>query len=70
MALAALEHGVGTCWVSRFEVSRVARLLGLPEGTMPAEILVLGYPKETRAPTHKKPVEEVVFYNVLGSRGT
>jgi nitroreductase len=70
MALAALEQGVGSCWVSRFEVRWVAELLGLPEGIMPAEILTLGYPEEAREPTHKKSLEEVVFYNVFGSRGT
>jgi len=69
MALAALEHDVGSCWVSRFEVRRVAELLGLPEGTVPAEILVLGYPEEAREPTHKKPLEEVVFYNAFEQWG-
>ena len=66
MALVALEHGVGSCWVSRFEVRRVAELLHLSEGIIPAEILVFGYPEKAREPTHKKPVEEVVFYNVFG----
>jgi nitroreductase len=70
MALAALEHGVGSCWVSRFEVRWVVELLHLPEGIIPAEILVLGYPEEARGPTHKKSLEEVVFYNAFGQRMT
>jgi len=65
MALAALEHGVGSCWVSRFEVWRVADLLNLPEGTIPSEILVFGYPEKTRKPTGKKSLDEVVFYNTF-----
>jgi nitroreductase len=65
MALAALERGVGSCWVSRFEVRRVAELLHLSGGTIPAEILVLGYPEKTRKPTGKKSLDEVVFCNAF-----
>jgi nitroreductase len=65
MALVALEHGVGSCWVSRFEVRQVAELLNLPEGTIPSEILVLGYPEKVQEPTGKKSLDEVVFYNAF-----
>jgi nitroreductase len=66
MALAALEHGVVSCWVSLFDVKRLARLLNLPRGYMPSEILVLGYPGEERKLTGKKDLDEVVFYNTFG----
>ena len=59
MALAAWEHGVGCCWVSRFQVQRVAELLDLPVGTLPSEILVMGYPLGGRV-TAKKPLNQVV----------
>jgi nitroreductase len=65
MALAALEHGVGSCWVSRFEVKRVAELLHLPKGITPSEILVFGYPRQKRAPIQKKALDEIVFYNTF-----
>jgi len=65
MALVALEHGVGSCWVSLFDVKRLATLLNLPGGTMPSEILVLGYPEEARQLTRKKNLDEVVFYNTF-----
>ena len=66
MALAALEHGVGSCWVSRFDVKRLAKLLNLPEGCMPSEILVFGYPERERAGTKKKRLDQVVFYDTYG----
>jgi nitroreductase len=66
MALAALEHGVGSCWVSWFDVKRLAELLNLPRGNLPSEILVLGYPEEQRKITKKKEADEVVFYNTFG----
>jgi nitroreductase len=69
MALTALERGVGSCWVSRFEVWRVAELLNVPEEVIPSEILVFGYPEKERQPTPKKLMEELVFYNTFEQRG-
>jgi nitroreductase len=66
MALVALEHGVGSCWVSQFDVKCLAKLLKLPRGYMPSEILVLGYPDEERKVNRKKALDEVVFYNTFG----
>jgi nitroreductase len=66
IAMAALEHGIGSCWVSKFEVSRLVDLLHLPARCLPSEILVFGYPERTRAPRPKKDLQEVVFYNTFG----
>ncbi len=63
MALAALEQGIGSCWVSRFNVRQLAELLNLPAGYLPAEILVFGYPKSPQKPARKKSLDELVFYN-------
>ena len=63
LALVALEHGVGSCWVSRFDVRALADLLHLPERVQPSEMLVMGYPAEDRAPRAKKALEEIVFYD-------
>ena len=66
IALVALEHGVGSCWVSQFEVKCLAKLLNLPRGYLPSEILALGYPEQERKLTRKKELDEVVFYNTFG----
>ncbi len=63
MALAALEHGLGSCWVSRFEVQALHQLLNLPANMLPTEILVFGYPASWMKPLRKKSLEELVFYN-------
>ena len=63
MALAALEHGVGSCWVSLFEVKPLAELLNLPPSHIPAEILAFGYPAGRQKPIVKKSLDELVFYN-------
>jgi len=61
MVLAALEHGVGSCWVSRFDVLALAELLELPPDTLPSEILVFGYPNGQQKLTPKKAQAEIVF---------
>jgi nitroreductase len=63
MALVALEHGIGACWVSRFDVKQLAELLHLPECYLPAEILAFGYPEHPQQPLKKKDLRQVVFYN-------
>ncbi len=68
MVLAALEQGVGTCWVSKFDVHRVTQLLELPEGCLASEILVLGYPATEGKSRAKKSLDEIVFYNCYGGQ--
>jgi nitroreductase len=63
MALVALEHGIGSCWVSLFDVIAVSRLLNLPENALASEILVMGFPKRQSHPTPKKRIDQVAFFN-------
>jgi nitroreductase len=62
MVLAAQEHGLGSCWVSRFDVLGLAGLLRLPNGVLPAEMLVFGYPDTSQKQLRKKSLEEIVFF--------
>lgn len=64
MALVALESGIGSCWVSWFKVKEVARLLRLPPGCLPSEMLVFGYPQTQPRLIPKKDLDELVFYNI------
>lgn len=63
MALAALERGLGSCWVSRFNVVGLAELLGLPDGMMPSELLVFGYPGTQEISKDKKSISNLAFFN-------
>ncbi|HKL75340.1 MAG TPA: nitroreductase family protein [Halanaerobiales bacterium] len=63
MVLAALEHGIGSTWVSYFRVNELSKLLDLPIGYIPAEIIAFGYPKDEMKVVKKKSIDEVVFYN-------
>jgi nitroreductase len=61
MVLAALEHGLGSCWISRFNVKALAELLNLPCHCLPTEILAFGYPVFAQETRSKKSLEELVF---------
>ncbi|MBF8436193.1 nitroreductase family protein [Halanaerobiaceae bacterium Z-7014] len=63
MVLAALEHGIGSTWVSYFKVDQLSKLLGLPESYIPAEIIAFGYPNDEMKVTKKKSIDEIIFYN-------
>jgi nitroreductase len=65
MVLVALEHGVASCWVSRFNVKELAQLLELPAHYLPSEILVFGYPEFEQTPRSKKSLDEIVFRDVF-----
>jgi nitroreductase len=68
MLLAALERGLGGCWVSRFDVQKLADLLNLPVDILPSELLVLGYPAGGKPAKQKKSQSELTFYNKYGDR--
>jgi nitroreductase len=65
MTLVALENGIGSCWVSLFEVKKLSNLLNVPKNCIPSEILVLGYPMEKSNCTKKKNLDDIVFYNAF-----
>jgi len=65
MVLVALEHELGSCWVSRFDVEELAQLLNLPHHYLPSEILVFGYPKVEQPTRNKKNLNELVFRNIF-----
>ena len=63
MVLQALEYGIGSTWVSYFDVARLAEYLGLPVNYLPSEILVFGYPEMEPKTAKKKELGDIVFYN-------
>jgi nitroreductase len=63
MVLAALEHGIGSTWVSYFKVDELSKLLGLSRNFIPAEIIAFGYPDNKKDAQKKKSIDEIVFYN-------
>jgi len=63
MTLAAVEVGLGTCWIGAFDENRVKRILGVPADVRVVALMPLGYPSDSSA-VHKKrlPINEIVKY--------
>lgn len=61
MTLAAVEEGLGTCWIGAFKEPAVKALLGIPEEVRVVELLALGYPDMEPKPRVRKPLSEIVY---------
>jgi len=63
MVLAAIEHGIGSTWISYFEVEKVSKLLNIKNGYFPSEIIAFGYPKNKKDMASKKKKSDIIFFN-------
>jgi len=68
MTLAAVEEGLGTCWIGAFYEDKVKEILGVPQTVRVVALLPLGYPAETTKtasamPKPRKPMEKIVVYD-------
>jgi len=63
MTLAAVELGLGTCWVGAFDEKRVKEILGIPEEIRVVELMAIGYASNP-SPVEKKrfPLNTIVKY--------
>jgi len=46
MTLAAVELGLGTCWIGAFDEAKVREILGIPGHVRIVTLLTLGYPAD------------------------
>lgn len=69
LMLAAVERGLGTCWIGSFNEGEVAAVVGLPYEVRPVAMVVLGYPADRPSERTRRPLDEVVFWEALTSEG-
>jgi nitroreductase len=63
MSLAAVDLGLGTCWVCAFDAKLCHELLGLPDYLEASVLIPLGYPKGDRiTEATRKNIEELVSW--------
>lgn len=63
MSLAAVELGLGTCWIGMFDEKKVKQLLGIPEAIRVVELMTLGYPVNPDAIEKKRlPLSRIVKF--------
>lgn len=65
ITLAAVELGLGTCWIGAFDEMEVKKILGIPaQGVRVVELMPLGYPKDPKAMSKKRfSSEHIVRYD-------
>lgn len=62
MMLAAVEKGLGSCWIGAFEEESVRQVLGIPQNIKICCLLPVGIPASRSKRTSKKPLESLVSY--------
>ncbi len=62
ITLAAVEEGLGTCWIGSFFQDKARQLLGIPSSYKVIELLTLGYPADSPRPKSRKSLEEIICY--------
>lgn len=62
MTLAAVEEGLGTCWIGAFDEKKVKEILNIPDDVRVVSLLTLGYPSAIPRPTSRKNLNEIVMW--------
>ncbi len=68
MSLAAVELGLGSCWIGAFHEKEVKKILDIPQEIRVVEMLALGYPvQEPTEPKVRLALEKIAFFNKWSS---
>jgi hypothetical protein len=67
MMLQAKALGLGTCWVGGLDREAIAGLLRIPDPLEVVCLLTVGFPAEEPQAATRKPLSEVVHYDLYGS---
>ena len=66
LSLAAIEEGLGTCWIGAFDQQKVRDLLGVPEEVSVVERMPLGSPADTPREKSRKALKEIAMREKWG----
>ena len=62
IVLAAVDEGLGTCWIGAFSQENVRKILGIPEKYKVVTVMPIGYPAGETSARPRKSIEEVICY--------
>lgn len=65
MTLAAVDEGLGTCWIGAFSQEEARDILKVPENYRIVALLPLGFPKQTGRPKVRKSLDEIMCYETF-----
>jgi len=64
LMLAAVEKGLGTCWICNFETEKCCEILCLPENMEPIALIPIGYQIDgTKSDKKREPLDKLVHWN-------
>ncbi len=62
LSLAAIEQGLGTCWIGAGDAMALKRILSIPTEIQAGMTMTVGYPDESPEPRSRKRLDELVSY--------
>lgn len=65
MTLAAVDQGLGSCWIGAFSQDQARKVIGIPDRYLIVGLLTLGFPAEDGRPKIRKSLDEIVCYNTF-----
>lgn len=65
MTLAAVDEGLGTCWIGAYLQEDTKAILRVPEKYTVICMLTLGFPQEPGRPKSRKSIDEIVCYETF-----
>ena len=65
LTLAAVDEGLGTCWIGAFSQEKVRDILKIPKSCRTVAMLPLGFPKQPGRPKVRKSLDEIVCYETF-----
>jgi nitroreductase len=65
MTLAAVNEGLGTCWIGAFSQDEARDVLNVPESYRIVALLPMGFPKQLEKPKIRKSLDEIVCYETF-----
>jgi nitroreductase len=63
MTLAAVDEGLGSCWIGAFSQDEARKVMGIPDNYMIVGLLTLGFPADEGRPKTRKSLNEIVCYD-------
>ena len=61
LTLAAVDMGLGSCWICNFDAQKCAQVLDLPEGVEPITMVPIGYAATDERPLKKRKSHDELF---------
>lgn len=62
ITLAAVNEGLGTCWIGSFSQEQVKNILGIPDKYKVVILTPLGFPQKEKGVKYRKYLDEIVCY--------